>query len=115
MAWTKQIKFEWWNAVRSSRAGRSRRATGGPSRRAGTRAQPPNVRVVGDVEHLDFRDALAMIRTDAIVEMNSSSSSELIVVAQSRPDTVSHAQYQRWQRHAPLAGIVSLLGSWCEG
>src|SRR2546423_11958268 len=112
MTWTKQINFEWWNALLSSRAGRSRTAAGGsPS----ARPEPPNVRIVGEIEHLDFRDALATMRRDAVVEMNSSSSPELIVIAQSRPDMVSHAQFQRWQRDAPLAGVVSILGSWCEG
>src|SRR3954467_5187193 len=112
MAWMKNIKTEWLNAARRTRSSSNRKAAGGsPS----ARPQPPSVCIYGDSEQSDFRDALATFRTDALVETNSSKASELIVVAQSRPDTVSHADFQVLQREAPLAGIVSLLGSWCEG
>ena len=40
---------------------------------------------------------------------------ELIVVAQSRPGVVASREIERLRRSAPLAGVVSLLGSWCEG
>src|SRR3954454_11349375 len=110
MAGKKFINTEWLNALRRTRARRKRKATGGsPS----ARPQPPVVRIAGDREHSDFFDAVAMIRSDSLARMNSSISPELIVVAQSRPDTVSHSQYEHLQREAPLAGIVSLLGSWC--
>jgi hypothetical protein len=112
MAWMKNIKTEWLNAARRTRSSSNRKAAGGsPS----ARPQPPSVYIYGDTEQSDFRDALATMRTDALVQMKSSSLPELILVAQSRPDTVSHAEYQELQRVAPLAGIVSLLGSWCEG
>jgi hypothetical protein len=41
--------------------------------------------------------------------------SDLIVVAQSRPGEISLSKVERLRRMAPLAGMVGLLGSWCEG
>ena len=40
---------------------------------------------------------------------------DVIVVAEARPGEFSHAQIERLRQAAPLARIVGLLGSWCEG
>jgi hypothetical protein len=40
---------------------------------------------------------------------------ELVIIAQSRPGAIGHQLVQRLQNEVPLAGIVGLLGSWCEG
>jgi hypothetical protein len=40
---------------------------------------------------------------------------ELILMAQARPDEFSSRAIEMLRRHWPLAGIVGLLGSWCEG
>ena len=40
---------------------------------------------------------------------------ELIIVAQNRPGVVGSHRVERLRRSAPLAGVISLLGSWCEG
>lgn len=40
---------------------------------------------------------------------------DLIVVAQSRPGQIGAAAIESLRRAAPLAPIVGLLGSWCEG
>jgi hypothetical protein len=40
---------------------------------------------------------------------------ELIVITQSRPGEVGHEQVDRLRRAAPLARLVGVLGSWCEG
>lgn len=40
---------------------------------------------------------------------------DLVVVAQARPGHFSHSQIEAIRRAAPLAPIVALLGSWCEG
>jgi hypothetical protein len=40
---------------------------------------------------------------------------DLVVVAQGRPGQFSHSQLEAIRRTAPLAPIVALLGSWCEG
>lgn len=73
------------------------------------------VRLVGDVHHPDFRDAIERIRADARLCVAEQFSPELIVVAQSRPDTICSDQLSVLHRDAPLSGIVALLGSWCEG
>src|SRR3954451_2221931 len=112
MSKTKNTHFEWIEALRL-RPSRHKRSAAGGSPPA--RPQSPGARVVGDTSHADFRDALSIMRDDALVWTHSSDAPELVVVAQSRPDSVSHAQYEQFQREAPLAGILSLLGSWCEG
>jgi len=40
---------------------------------------------------------------------------ELIVLAQSRPGEITAAECDRLRRCYPLAAVVSLAGSWCEG
>jgi hypothetical protein len=78
------------------------------------RVQPPIVHVFGDVDHPDFRDACALIRSQSQFA-NDGAAAELIVIAQSRPSAIGEQVIQRLRRVAPLAGIVGLLGSWCEG
>jgi hypothetical protein len=74
----------------------------------------PAVKLVGELDHPDFRDAIKLLRSDAR-DVDAKTMPELIVVAQSRPDIICGAQLKHLQRTAPLAGIVALLGSWCEG
>lgn len=40
---------------------------------------------------------------------------DVVVVAQATPGQFSHAAIDRLRRAAPLARIVAVLGSWCEG
>jgi hypothetical protein len=72
----------------------------------------PNVWLIGDVEHADFAEAVALLRATADM---GTGLPELIVVAQSRPGAVGPGVFERLRRSAPMAGIVSLVGSWCEG
>jgi hypothetical protein len=72
----------------------------------------PTVCFVGEVEHPDFAAAASLVHASADV---GTESPELIVVAQSRPGAVSEREFRRLRRNAPLAGLLSLLGSWCEG
>lgn len=78
-------------------------------------AAPPTVQLVGASDHADFHEAVALLRASARMVSDGRSPPELIVVAQARPGQVSDDEVQRWQRGAPLAGVVALLGSWCEG
>lgn len=78
-------------------------------------ATRPAVQLIGDVHHPDFREAIELLRNDAELTPSASTAPELIVLAQSRPGTVGHREVERLQRNSPLAGIVALLGSWCEG
>jgi hypothetical protein len=76
--------------------------------------RPPVVRLVGDVDHRDFRDVIRVLNADAQLAVNACSP-ELAIVAQSRPGQISDHEVQRLLHEAPLAGIVGLLGTWCEG
>jgi hypothetical protein len=72
----------------------------------------PGVWLVGDVEHRDFAEAIALLRASADTDTGAP---EVVVLAQSRPGTVRASELQRLRRCAPLAAVVALLGSWCEG
>jgi CheY-like chemotaxis protein len=79
------------------------------------RSQPPIVQLVGDIGHADFRDAIGSLRSDSRLGASVEARPELIVVAQSRPHAFSFDHVKQFQLAAPLAGVVALLGSWCEG
>jgi hypothetical protein len=70
--------------------------------------------LVGHVDHPDFQDARALLQQQARL-VEAQPPPELIVLAQSRPGEISEQQVQRLRQAAPLAGMVGLLGSWCEG
>ena len=78
-------------------------------------ATRPAVQLIGDVSHSDFRDAIALLRDEAQLAAANDVSPELIVVAQSRPGSFPSNKVASLQRSSPLAGIVALTGSWCEG
>jgi len=73
------------------------------------------VQLIGDVDHVDFRDAIRLLRTSARVAQNVDVQPELILIAQSRPGAIRAKDVERLRQRAPLAGMVALLGSWCEG
>jgi|SRR5688572_15927611 len=76
----------------------------------------PTVQLVGQVEHSDFADALRLLREQAnVVDAAAITSPELVVIAQCRPGAIANNVIEQLRRRAPLAGIVALLGSWCEG
>jgi hypothetical protein len=104
----------------ANRAGRRRaeticRLAMANPRNGSSRREQAIVQLVGDVEHPEFRDAVALVRSSARVVDAEGASPELIVVAQSRPQTVRLAEVERLRRRYPLAGVVALLGTWCEG
>jgi DNA-binding NarL/FixJ family response regulator len=70
---------------------------------------------VGETKLPDFRDAIDLLRNESRLISSSEMRPELIVVAQSRPDTICSDDLNQLRRASPLAGIVALLGSWCEG
>lgn len=78
-------------------------------------ASKPAVRLIGDVSHPDFRDAVALVRNDAHLLTAADMPPELVVIAQSRPGSVAASVVDEQRRLSPLAGIVVLAGSWCEG
>ncbi len=83
--------------------------------------------LVGDVDRTEFREAVAELRRMsevvtardmdgalAILE-RSDLEPDLIVVAQAVPGQFSAEAIDRLRGHAPLARVIGLLGSWCEG
>lgn len=82
--------------------------------------------LIGDCRRSEFADPLAALQklsqlrhaadVDAAVEsLRRGRTPELIVVAQRRPGDFGREQIELLRRHAPLARIAMLLGSWCEG
>src|SRR3954468_22040654 len=82
---------------------------------ASARPQPPLIQLLGDIDHPDFRDAIELLRNDSRLIASAETRPELIVVAQSRPDMIWSDELNHLHRAAPLAGVVALAGSWCEG
>ena len=88
---------------------------------------PLGVLLVGDADHRDLRDAGSLLSATSCLTVvdrvehaaeaiaRLAQPPELIVVAQSRPGTVRQHEFRQLQRLVPLAGVVALLGSWCEG
>ena len=74
---------------------------------------PLTVQLIGEVHHPDFRDALSLIRADARIV--DGIQPEVIVIAQSRPDVIGRRDVERIRQRVPLAGLVGLMGTWCEG
>jgi hypothetical protein len=86
----------------------------------------PEVWLVGDAEHLDFRAAVELLSATAVVQRfvdaaqvveraDSELTPDLIVLAASRPGVLHARDVEQLRRRVPLAGMVSLQGSWCEG
>jgi len=86
--------------------------------------QPP-VLITGDIQHREFAGAVAWLEAncsltraedfDAAISAVQNERPLLVVVAQSRPGQYSAAAIERIYAAAPLARLVALLGSWCEG
>jgi hypothetical protein len=76
---------------------------------------PLALQIVGEISHADFRDAERLLRSQGRIVTSGGEPPELIVVAQSRPGAIAARQVEALRRAAPLAGIVALAGSWCEG
>lgn len=85
------------------------------------------VLIVGDYQSLEFAAARDWLRrhTSATEANTVAAALEIlrgtgsvprtIILAQSRPGQLSLADVDRLSRFAPLARLVGLLGSWCEG
>jgi hypothetical protein len=69
---------------------------------------------IGDTDHADFRDAAKLLRADANLA-TPNDSPELVVVTHSRSGSIGLERLESLRRVSPLAGIVVLAGSWCEG
>ena len=87
----------------------------------------PSILLVGNTDRSEFRQARADIEGAGLVVAAPDVSSALsilakteiepglIVLAQGYPGEFSPAEVDRLRRAAPLARVLGLLGSWCEG
>jgi DNA-binding NarL/FixJ family response regulator len=83
--------------------------------------------LVGNTDRSEFRPARAALETlgqvtsrpdaEAAADLLSSGqvTADVIIIAQSYPGQFSHEAIDRLRRLAPLARVLGLLGSWCEG
>jgi CheY-like chemotaxis protein len=88
---------------------------------------PPMVWLVGEADYPDFRIAIDLLHATANVirfagvaqaadaANRFERSPDLIVFAASRPGMTRAHDVERLRRRVPLAGMVALVGSWCEG
>jgi CheY-like chemotaxis protein len=88
----------------------------------------PSVLLVGDVDGAEFQQCLAWLRQNARLTVSSSltfaarwlqsdsaADCRFIMLVQQRPGQFSRRDVERLHGAAPLARLVGLLGSWCEG
>ena len=87
----------------------------------------PTILLVGDIRRREFRDADAALEragdvaraadVEAAVGLldEGGVAPDVIVVAQAQPGQFAPEAVDRLRRLAPLARVLGLLGSWCEG
>lgn len=86
----------------------------------------PTARVLltGDFQHPEFSAVRAWLREHVAVEAAQEAvlslaapvrAYEMIALCQSRPGQFTQAQVESLHKSAPLAGLIAILGSWCEG
>lgn len=75
----------------------------------------PSIKVIGEIGHADFANAVALLRSTAAWLIDPSRAPEVVIVFNSRPASVAPQEIERRQRCWPLASFVVVAGSWCEG
>lgn len=77
---------------------------------------PLHVLLAGDAEHYEFDPLRAWCRDHAMVVRDEANQrADLILICQTRPSQFSQAFVERLHALAPLASLLAILGSWCEG
>ena len=86
-----------------------------------------DVLLIGEHEHAEFREAVRWLhnctRVHRVKTIKRATeflaagdiTPQILVLAQARPDRFSTRQVEQLHEAAPLARLVALLGSWCEG
>ena len=86
-----------------------------------------SILLLGDIDRAEFHDARVCLDGWAMVHQFAETAAaadalaraeiapDLIVVAQAFPGQFSHEAVDRLRQLAPLARILGLMGSWCEG
>src|SRR6478735_6758721 len=75
----------------------------------------PSLFMAGDMGHAEFREVVDMLRTDANLVATATESPEVAIFFHSRPLSVNVQVLQYLRQAAPLAAVVVVAGSWCEG
>jgi hypothetical protein len=84
------------------------------------------VLLIGDDRHAEFRAAIESLAATtsltraadpatALAQFDAENPPDLIVVAQPYSGCVRDHELDPWRARAPLARVIVLLGSWCEG
>jgi CheY-like chemotaxis protein len=72
--------------------------------------------MLGDWEQAEFAPAVGYLQTSVNLSLTPTANDpDLILLVASRPGRFSAAEVESLHRRAPLARLVALLGSWCEG
>ena len=86
-----------------------------------------DVLLIGEYEHAEFQAAVRWLHDRTRVHQaptiqraaellaGDGVTPQVLVLAQARPDRFSTRQVEQLHEAAPLARLVALLGSWCEG
>lgn len=72
----------------------------------------PLIWLMGDREHAEFAPAVAWLESAAVQDADFPAA---IVVCQSRPGAVAQDEIESLHHRAPLARLIVLTGTWCEG
>lgn len=90
-------------------------------------SQRPRVLIVGDYEHHEFTFACKWLKQHTELSAAESVAQALnkfptrqrnwhvVVFAQARPGQIKDREVEQLAQQCPLASLVALLGSWCEG
>lgn len=86
-------------------------------------SQLPRILLIGDHRHREFAEAVAWLTRHSELTLQERVADGLqsdqhyhgVVLAQTRPGQITQDDVERVGRAWPLARLVALLGSWCEG
>lgn len=120
---TRKLKLAVWDQLLGSwnqPPGGRGRASASPQRARtkqsrATSTPAPIVRIIGDIDHAEFREAFELLQNTAQLVCDSTTSPELTIIAQIRPGLIDNSKVVTLRRASPLAGIVAVVGTWCEG
>lgn len=93
-----------------------------------SRQEPPSILLIGEREHGEFASAVAWLRSsstllacdnivaaEAMLKVAGAKSPEWMVLLAGYRGAFANDDVERLHKCAPLARLVTLLGSWCEG
>ncbi len=87
------------------------------------KSQPPGILLIGDHQHRELAEPVAWLSRHTQLTLAASVAHGLqagphfqgVVLAQTRPGQIAGSDVDRISQAYPLARLIALLGSWCEG